>query len=230
LRAKYPWRRFWTRREGRKVTRRTPSEALAEKERVCMGVCKEARERMEDSGEGEERVGVVRRPNGCGWKRVGVERREEKARDDSIVEDVSWGIWGSLDRRSSVSWMFGWSAGCCKLRSAYLLVGVRMADIARVAEGMALERRQNIVPVVYCNRDRVGFELMSSRRGVGRQKIKRGAAEARTRLSMSSSYGVQRSDWDICYRFRSIVDVRGISLSTVCSLISITPTAIVAHT
>lgn len=41
---------------------------------------------------------VGRRPSVCGWKRVGVERREEKDRDESIVEGVlsCWGIWESL--------------------------------------------------------------------------------------------------------------------------------------
>lgn len=62
-----------------------------------------------------------------------------------------------------------------------------------MVEGTALERRQNIVPGL-CggNWNRVwdGFELemRPTRRGVGRQKIKRGAAEARTRLEMYVFY------------------------------------------
>jgi hypothetical protein len=101
LRARYPWRRFWTRRDGRNVTRRTPREALAENERDCEGAFWG---RSEDKGEKAEAVAVVvgeerRAPSVReGWKRVGVERREEKDRDESIVEGVldCCGIWANL--------------------------------------------------------------------------------------------------------------------------------------
>jgi hypothetical protein len=81
----------------------------------------EVRERMEDSGDGE-RVGVVRRPRVCGWKRVGVERGEENNRDESFVEGVSWGIW-VLDL--GVSWVFdcfaGWMMMLVLVLACYLL-------------------------------------------------------------------------------------------------------------
>lgn len=101
LRARYPWRRFWTRRDGRNVTRRTPREALAENERDCEG---DFWERSEDKGEKTEAVAIVvgeerRAPSVReGWKRVGVERREEKGRDECIVKGVlgCCGIWANL--------------------------------------------------------------------------------------------------------------------------------------
>lgn len=48
-------------------------------------------------------VGVVMRPNDCGWKRVGVERREEKDRDESIEGVFCRGICESLDQRALLS-------------------------------------------------------------------------------------------------------------------------------
>lgn len=167
MRARYPWRRFWTRRDGRNVTRRTPREALAENERDCEGAFWE---RSEDKGEKAEAVAVVvgERRAPCvreGWKRVGVESREEKDRDESIVEGV---------------------LGCCGIW-ANLFIGVRMADVvARKVEGTALVRRQNISRTLALFRGRLRWggsfwswrssETWWTRRGVGRQKIKRGAA------------------------------------------------------
>jgi hypothetical protein len=151
LRARYPWRRFWTRRDGRNVTRRTPREALAENDRVCEGAFWE---RSDDRGEkavavavavvvGEERrLPSVREA----WKRVGVERREEKDRDESIVEGVlgCCGILANLLQGGVevlAVWYRDWKGWCF----AYLFIGVRMADVvARKAEGTALARRQNI--------------------------------------------------------------------------------------
>lgn len=72
LRAKKPERRFCTRREGRNVLRFTPSEAVAENERVCGGSSDEidgARDADVEGVWGESVWGWV-----C-WRRVGVERR-----------------------------------------------------------------------------------------------------------------------------------------------------------
>lgn len=70
------------------MTRRTPSEAEAEKERAWKGFWA----RSEDT---DEVIGVVRV---CyGWKRVGVEKSEEKGRDEMndgvlVVCGVNWAI------------------------------------------------------------------------------------------------------------------------------------------
>lgn len=86
LRDKKPWRRFWTRRDGRKVARRTPREAVAENERVCCGCWASSDEAAETMAVG---VDVGSREMGwVGWRRVGVDRREEKGRElnaDGIV-------------------------------------------------------------------------------------------------------------------------------------------------
>ena len=83
------------------MTRRTPREAVAEKERVCCGFWSND-EAAEAMGVGVE---VGSREKVCdGWKRVGVERREEKG----LEERFDW-ILGAFCVRGLT--LEGWIAG-----------------------------------------------------------------------------------------------------------------------
>lgn len=76
---------------------------------------------------GEER----RAPSVCeGWKRVGVERREEKERDESTWEAVlgCCGIWANLYRAGYVSSPFG-------SRLEWFLVGLELGLYVRIHRG-----------------------------------------------------------------------------------------------
>lgn len=187
FRDRNPWRRFCTRREGRNVTRRTPREAVAEKERVCCDCWASSEETdrlsgvdVDVDGSREGREGVC-----VGWKRVGVERREEKGLEAELeTEMLGVDGWVILFLRIDV-WLVLWGTWFEAADSwvAHLFIGVLMLDTGVRMEGRALQRRQSIVQdaslwmgvVVLSGGAEVGW---SSARGVGsRKKIKRGAAD-----------------------------------------------------